>query len=59
MSVHNWLLSFQIGETRKIPSNCVGNELKYYARARFGYHMRIAGDKITRFCPACGVQNEF
>jgi len=53
MTVHNWLASFAPGESRRIPDNCTGHDLKDYAASRFGYHMSQTGNTIKRACPVC------
>lgn len=56
VSVYDWLQSFSLGETRKIPSNCDASDLISYAHRHpdIGYAMRVVGDSITRVCPHCG-----
>lgn len=55
MTVHNFIESFQLGEVRKIPSNCTFKDLAYYAATRFNYCMRlVANNEIKRVCLTCG-----
>lgn len=56
ITVHDWLQSFQMGETRRIPSNMDNpKEEAYYAFKRFGYSLKIDKEAgtITRYCPCC------
>ena len=53
MTVHNWLSSFNLGEERTIPSNCMADDLIYYAATRFAYYMLVTNNTIKRICPTC------
>ena len=55
MTVHNFLLGLQLGQTVKIPSNCTFGDLKDYAATRFGYYLQRVGESsMKRVCPTCG-----
>ena len=48
ISVHDWLLSFSIGESRKIPANCRFADLHDYASGRFGWRFQAVGNGNMR-----------
>jgi hypothetical protein len=53
ISVHNWILTFQMGETRLIPQNLTYKEILEYGLTRFEYSFAKEGDKVRRICSFC------
>lgn len=54
MTVHTFIESMQLGETYKVPPNCVAEQLKDYAKSRFGFHLIIIDPgHVKRVCSEC------
>ena len=49
MTVHEWVLSFRLGEERDLPKNCSYVSIKDYAKSRFNRRMiQTINGKIKR-----------
>lgn len=49
MTVHEWVLSFRLGEERDLPENCSYISIKDYAKSRFNRRMiKTINGKIKR-----------
>lgn len=53
-TVHDWVESFALGESKPMPTNCIAKELIEYGYSRFNYRLVRNGNFLKRICPTCG-----